>query len=558
MTVVLGISAFNHDSSVGFIQDGRLVYGSEEERFRRIKHTPLFPADAIADGLRHLDLEMKDVGHAAFFWNVNEGLPVRAWQTLRWAPGSMSNLPTLVRRWLASRSPELQLRREFGFTGKWYRINHYLSHAASVFFVSPFEEAAILVVDGAGEIATTWVGVGRGNRVEKKYETYFPHSLGFLWCAVTEYLGFHHNSDEGTVMALGVMGANRFLPAFRKMIVCREGRILLDMSYFDFHKRRRNWYGGKLEAAFGPARRPGGDLEQHHLDVATALQLRTTEIVTDLAAEALRRTAQTRLCYTGGVALNCVTNGTLSGIPGLSDLYINPPALDSGAGIGAGLYVAHHVLDMPRRSVMDRADFGPDYDENAIRGALEKAELKPEKPENLCDAVARVLAEEKIVGWFQGRMEIGPRALGHRSILASPMRAGMKDVLNNNVKHRESFRPFGPSVPVENAGEFFDVAGRSLPFMLQTVPVLPRALTLVPAALHVDGTARIQTVSRESDPLFHRLLERFGEITGVPVLVNTSFNRAGEPIVCTPADAVACFQETRIDALAIGPFLVRK
>jgi carbamoyltransferase len=558
MSVILGLKAYNHDSTAGFFRDGKLVYAAEEERFNRSKHTTGFPHHAIADGMRALEITSKDIDHVAFYWDLSAGVAKRIGQTIKWFPESLSNAPHLFKQWLRFRTVERHFRTLFGYDGPWHWVNHYLSHAAGVFFVSPFDESAILVLDGNGEIATSWVGVGRGNKIEKAYEIHYPHSLGLLWCSVTEYLGYYHNSDEGKVMALGAMGTDKYLQKFRQILKMENGRFKADLAYFDYHKTRRNWYSPYFERTFGPARKGDGELEQHHLDVATAVQMLTEEIVAAMAAHALKITGQKRLCYTGGVALNCVANRKLFDVPGLDELYINPPAFDPGAGLGSGLYVAHQILGEPRNTLMDRADFGPEYSDLLIEGALTDAGLKYEKPDDIAVATAELLAQGKVVGWFQGKMEIGPRALGFRSILADPTRAEMKDHINDKVKHREPYRPYGPMVPFEKAEQYFETGGRHLPFMLIAVPVREDARAKIPAVPHVDGTARVQTVRESENPLVHRLLNEFEKRSGAPVLINTSFNQAGEPIVCTPQDAIGCYLATKIDALVIGGFVTAK
>ncbi len=467
---------------------------------------------------------------------------------------------------------------------------HHESHAASAFFCSPFDDAAILTVDGVGEWTTTALGRGSGTGLQLTAETRFPHSLGLLYSAFTAFLGFEVNEGEYKVMGMAPYGVPRYVDQVRKVVhIHGDGSFSLDLDYFTFHYSATRTYSRKFEALFGAARpperpfftagteypsyfgpKPGNFAElardnQHYADIAASIQVVTEEIVLGLARAAHARTGSPRLCMAGGVALNSVANGRILRETPFTDLYVQPSAGDGGAALGAALHVAHAVLGQPRRFVMDHAYWGQSHPESAIQAVAAGSGLAtiPFDDENaLLDRTVDLLASGKVVGWMQGGFEWGPRALGNRSILAHPGRVDMKDVVNVKIKFREPYRPFAPSALIERAGEFFDLdtPERHLParFMLLVTPVRDGARDRLPAVTHVDGSARLQTVVASTNPRYYRLIERFGQATGLPVVLNTSFNLRGEPIVNTPAEALSTFQRSGMDGLVMGNTLVLK
>lgn len=554
---ILGLTAHMHDSAACLLSEGRVAAFAEEERFTRRKHTGEFPAEALRWCLSEGGVDLDAVEHAAFFWRPWLGLGRRAAQFVAGLPRSLAQNPSRARilgEMLAVRG---RLRREWGYRNAFHYVPHHDAHLCNAYYPSPFDSAAILSLDGNGEICTARFASGEGTRLRRIKDIHYPHSLGLLYLCVTEYLGFRENCDEGKVMGLAGHGRPRHLDFFRE--VCRlepEGGIRLDMSYFDVHLDKKRYVTERFVAALGPRRLPGAPVEERHADIAASLQARTEEAALHMARHLRQVTGSRRLCLSGGVALNSVMNGRLLREGVFEEVFIQPASGDAGCAPGAALYVHHVVLGRRERAPMENAFVGPAFDEGAARRALEEAGLEYERPPDLARRCARELAEGRILGWFQGRMEAGPRALGHRSILADPRRADMKDTLNHRVKHREGFRPFAPSVLAERCGEWFDCAHPS-PYMLLVYNVLPEKRRLVPAITHVDGTARVQTLTARENPLFHELVREFEALTGVPMVLNTSFNGPGEPIVCTPADAVRCFRETGMDLLAMGPFLAR-
>ncbi len=560
MSAVLGFNAYIHDTAAALLLDGRLAAYCEQERLDRQKHTTAFPADSIEFVLNHSGLKIGDVDDVSFYWDPMCGFATRAWQTLRRFPGSLRQLFNMqLTNFSNIRKVESYFRSRYNFRGRFHHVNHYLSHAAGAYYPSPFDDAVILIADGNGEIATTWFGVGEGHKIKMLGEVYYPHSLGLLYCTVTEYLGFRQNSDEGKVMGLSAYGSDRFLPKFREMIrVESDGQIKMDLSYFDYHAARRKWYSPKFEMAFGPCRMRGEDILEHHKDVAYACQRVCEESIIQIVEILIAKTGKRKLAFSGGIALNCVLNGKLVTEGVVDDLYVPPPAYDAGASWGSALHVHHSAGAKAERQRLPSVYMGPQYDDAQIEAALKKRGLAYERPDDIASATAGFIADGKITARFDGRLEMGPRALGHRSILADPSLPGMKDHINAQVKHREPFRPFGPSVLLEHASDLFNTGGRASPYMLETYKVADAWISKIPAVTHVDGTARIQTVSASDDPGYYNVIKSFFELTNTPCVLNTSFNVMGQPIVNTPDDAVDCFLTTGIDVLAIGPFMAVK
>lgn len=562
--LVLGLSNMR-DAAAALVSDGRIVAAAEEERFVRQKHVTALPVHAIRYCLREAGIALGDVEAIAVPWKY--------WQVGRrtWlAVTTMMRSPQLFRvkgtRSLERVSREwmelFRLRQELtqrvdSVRSRPVFLDHHLCHAASSFLVSPFERSAILVVDGASEADTTLMALGEGTQITVLDRTPLPHSLGQFYAAMTAFLGFRPDQDEYIVMGLAAAGEPTFAAALRREIVrlLPQGRFESNTRLLDFHLARVGLFVGEFVRLFGPKRQPMDEVTQRHRDLAASAQLILEETLLHLGRHLRTVTQAESLCLAGGVAYNCVANGRLRAELGFSHVYVPPAAGDSGAALGAALWWTARRGGIAARPSMP-AYLGPQFDEDACRAALARVSLVAESltDTQLCERVAAELARGRLVFWYQGRMEWGPRALGNRSLLADPRREDMRELINSKVKCREPFRPFAPSVLDERAREFFDLPAAS-PFMQFTVRVKASAKGIIPAVTHVDGTARVQTVTREMNPRFYDLLETFGRLTGVPVLLNTSFN-VQEPIVCSPDDAVRCFMRTQVDWLVLGNLLV--
>jgi len=561
---VLGFNGYVFNAAAWLFRDGEVVAAAQEERFDRKKHSGAFPVHAIRFCLDQAGIGIDDVAHVGFHWRPFHQFHRRIGQILRYLPDSLRFYDSHAGRWTDIVFVQRDLARHFPSRGgrpryRFHRVLHPVCHAASAFYLSPFERAALLTVDGSGEIASATMGFADGSRLRLHREVRFPHSLGYLYVALTHYLGFIPDSDEYKVMALASFGEPEYVDRFRKLVRPKsDGSYELDLSYFNFQRGVRDpWVSEKFIRTFGPLRKRGEPLLPRHLNLARALQTTLEDTVVRMARRLQAETGARHLCYAGGTALNSVLNTRLRNDTPFDDLFIQPAANDAGTGAGSALTIWHELLGRPRRGPLAHASLGPQYPVERCRAALEAAGLTFEElPEpELVRRAAALIADGRVVAWFQGRMEVGPRALGNRSILADPRRPEMKDVLNERVKHREPFRPFAPSVLEEHAAEWF-VTDHPSPFMLFVVPIRPERVEQIPAVAHVDGTARLQTVDRTSNPRYRRLIEAFHALTGVPLVVNTSFNVMGEPIVCAPEEAVACFRSTDIDALALGDCLV--
>lgn len=596
MTAILGISAFYHDSAAALIVDGQIVAAAQEERFTRKKHDPSFPSNAVNYCLRQSGLNESDLKYVAFYEK-----PLRKFERLletylAFAPRGFTSFRTALpiwlkeklfhRRMLKSAIPNASKAR-FVFT------DHHESHAASAFYPSPFERAAILTIDGVGEWSTTTIGSGDGHQIRVNSHLKFPHSLGLLYSAFTYYCGFKVNSGEYKLMGLAPYGKPIYSDEIlqRIMTLRADGSFRLNLDYFDYCHGLRMTSRRFHDLFGGSPRTPESPLEQRHLDLAASIQKVTEDCVLKLGRHVHAQTGLDDLVLAGGVALNCVANGRLLREGPFRRFWIQPAAGDAGGALGAALFTWHQLLEN-RRSVTQPDGqhgslLGPEFGDEAIRCDLDSFGAIYEQiaeESSMSHAIAKCLADGKIVGWFQGRMEFGPRALGARSILADPRQSRMQSILNLKIKFRESFRPFAPAVLREHAGEWFDLKPEDeSPYMLLTAPVVesrrikPSAVELhtmqsdpdlcarvnivrssIPAVTHVDYSARLQTVDRERNPRFHQLLLAFHELTGCPVVANTSFNVRGEPIVCTPQDAWRCFQATDMDVLVVGSFVMHK
>ncbi len=567
---ILGLNAFHGDASAALLSDGQLAAAVEEERFNRIKHWAGFPALAAAECLRGIDAgELAHVAISrdprAHLWRKLLRVAVRPldWRRL----SSRARNSVKVAR-LAAELDASGVAR--GGQARVHHVEHHRAHMASAFFASPFEEAAILSIDGFGDFSSVMWGVGRGNRFDIRGTVHFPHSLGLFYTAFTQFLGFPKYGDEYKMMGLSAYGEPRFQTQVANLVSCRDGQIRLDLDYFRHHSEgvEMTWEGGepalgkvysaKLPAVFGEERVRGSELTQRHCDLAASAQAVLEDRYFELLNFVQKQTGLKTVCLAGGVALNCVANGMIFERTAFRDVYVQAAAHDAGTSIGAALYVQHQVLNQPRSFVMRHVYYGPSHADSAIRRELEDAGVvwHALSQDELVDRTAREIAGGKIIGWFQGRMEFGPRALGNRSILADPRSAGMKDILNQRIKFREHFRPFCPSILAESVGEYFETDYPS-PFMVQAYRIKPAQRERIPAVTHQDGTGRLQTVEKDVNPLYWKLIRRFGDLTGVPVLINTSFNE-NEPIVNTPREALDCFLRTNMDVLVIGSFLLLK
>ena len=566
--LTLGLSNMR-DAAAALVENGRVIAAAEEERFVRSKHVTALPVHAVRYCLQAAMIRLSDVDAVAVPWKY--------WQLgrrARLAIGSMLRSPQLFRV-KGARSVERLAHewKELAFLRSYLSrridgtpcpppvfLDHHLCHAASAMLVSPFTRAAVLVVDGASEGHTTMLAQADSQQIRVLKRIALPHSLGQFYAAITAYLGFKPDHDEYIVMGLAAYGEPRFADTMRTEVlqILPGGEFRLNTNLLDFHLARQRIFSSAFVHLFGPARLPEADVTQHHQDVAASAQLVLEETLLHLARQLKKLTQEDQLCLAGGVAYNCVANSRVWREAGFHEVYVPPAAGDSGSALGAALWLTHRKGSLSEREVMGSAAWGPEFSEQTCRAALEEAGLSIERfdERTLCDKVAEEIAEGRLVFWFQGRMEWGPRALGNRSLLADPRREGMRALINAKVKLREPFRPFAPSVLEERAHEYFDLSGPS-PFMSYTAPVRASMKGAIPAVVHVDGSARVQTVDRHTNPRFRLLLESFTRLTGVPLLLNTSFN-VHEPIVCTPQEAVHCFLRTQVDWLVMGNLLAQR
>jgi carbamoyltransferase len=566
---ILGLNAFHGDASAALLVDGQLITAVEEERFNRTKHWAGFPvlaaraclAQAGGEELQHIAISRDPRAH---FWT-------KIARVLR-RPGDWGRLTSRARNTVqVARLASRLSAAGIGNPGRVmvHFVEHHRAHLASTFFASPFEEAAVVSIDGFGDFSSVMWGVGRTNQIDVRGSVQFPHSLGQFYTAFTQLLGFPKYGDEYKMMGLAAYGQPRFAPQVREVVRVQDDQVRLNLNYFVHHSEgvEMTWEGGepslgpiysrKMIEVFGPPRIPRSEIEKCHADLAASVQLVLEECYLALLNAVYERTKIKKLCLAGGVALNCVANGMIFDRTPFKDVYIQPAAHDAGTSIGAALHVCHQLLRRPRSFVMRHVYYGPEYGDGEIERVLSAGGLKYQRLEDeLIDCIARAIANGRIAGWFQGRMEFGPRALGNRSILADPRLNDMKEVLNARIKFREPFRPFCPSVIAENIGDYFETNYPS-PFMVQAYKIKPQQRNRIPAVVHEDGTGRLQTVERDVNPRYWKLLKRFGELTGVPILLNTSFNE-NEPIVNTPAEALDCFLRTNMDVLAMGSFLLLK
>jgi carbamoyltransferase len=558
---VLGLTTMG-EAAAALLWNGELIHAAEEERFSRKKHHVGFPFEAISSCLAHAGIALADVDHIAHYWRpwmlghrIGHTIPILLKSPQLFQARARRGAQQLgghYRRMFQLRSI---LTEAFGKnSGALHYVEHHLGHAASAYYASPFERAAILTLDGAGESTTTMLSLGEGNRIRVLERVKLPHSLGQFYSAATNFLGFNmFEGDEYKVMGMAAYGEPRFESFLRENVLRTNGGagFKLDISYLDHHLAKHHIYTEKIQEVFGPPRRPDEEIVERHYDVAASVQRALEETVLHLVRELARMTGEKRLCLAGGVALNSVMNGRILRESPFEEIFIQPAANDAGGALGSALYVQHHRFNEPRRYRMANAYLGPSFSPERCRSAVRAAGLDFAEPDRrtLPSLAAKALASGKILAWFQGRMEWGPRALGHRSFLADPRNPRMKEILNDRIKLREPFRPFAPSMLEEAAPRYFG-SSLSSPYMLLVAPVVPERRAEIPAVVHVDGTARPQTVSREEEPLYWELIHEFDKETGVPVVLNTSFN-IQEPIVCTPEEAVATFLKSNVDSLVL-------
>jgi len=588
MTNILGISAFYHDSAACLVKDGEIMYAAQEERFTRRKHDPEFPANAIRSCLEQMGLQPKDLDLLAFYDKPFVKFERLLFTYLAYAPIGIQSFLQAMPLWLKRKLWLKSLIQEalVGYHGKIIFPEHHYSHAASCFYPSPFEQAAFLTMDGVGEWTTTSYGYGQGRDLKILAEIKFPHSLGLLYSAFTYFCGFRVNSGEYKLMGLAPYGEPKYAELIKQELIDikDDGSFRLNLKYFNYMVGLTMTNQKFANLFNGPRRKPEQQITEREMDLARSVQVVTEEIMLKLANTVYQKTGIKNLCLAGGVALNCVGNGRILREGPFDEIWIQPAAGDAGGALGAALYGWHRYLNQPREPIEERDRqkatlLGPAFSESEIEAALKKfsAPALRLSEDELIKKSAQLIAEGKVVGWFQGKMEFGPRALGSRSILADARKSEMQKIMNLKIKYRESFRPFAPSVILEDTPEYFELA-RESPYMLLTAyvrpekrhPVRPEDEKLkgleklkversgIPAITHIDYSARLQTIKAQDNPTYYKLIQEFKKLTGCPVVINTSFNIRGEPIVCTPEDAYKCFMRTEMDFLSLGPYLLDK
>jgi carbamoyltransferase len=575
---ILGINAFHGDSSACIVSDGQLIAAAEEERFRRIKHWAGFPSEAIRYCLAQAGVPLSQLDHVA----VNQDSSANQLKKVSYVLTQRPDLGLVLGR-LKNRHARMAVPEHFArsftdgvFRGEFHAIEHHIAHLSSAFHVSPFEEAVVVSVDGFGDFASAGWGVGRGAGISVDGRVYFPHSLGIFYQALTQYLGFPHYGDEYKVMGLAPYGEPRHLGAMRQIVkILPDGKYALDLTYFRHHREQVSYqwtegepdvgdlYSDALDELLGPRRRPDEALEGRHRDIARSVQAMYEEAFFNLIGFLQARTGLTDLALAGGCAANSVANGKVRRMTPFRRIYVQSAAGDAGGAIGAA-FTVWHKLGGRRSFYMDHAYWGPGFDASDFTAFLATRAsdiaaagckvVQVESEDDLCRRTATAVAEGKVVGWFQGRMEWGPRALGNRSIVCDPRRADMKQILNAKIKRRESFRPFAPSVLDTAVAEWFE-EDDAVPFMMQVFQIREQKRSQIPAVTHVDGSGRLQTVYRHTNPLYYALIEAFRDLTQVPMVLNTSFNE-NEPVVCRPEEALDCFLRTKMDLLVLGNFMI--
>jgi carbamoyltransferase len=572
---ILGINAYHGDASAAIVRDGQLIAAVEEERFNRKKHCAGFPAAAVRYCLQAANISVDELDHVGISRDPSAHLHKKILFSITRLP----NLSGLIAARLANAAKVHDLREELAraldvppqFRAKIHKVEHHRAHMASCFLVSPFDRAAILSIDGFGDFISTMWGVGENDHMDVLGQIEYPHSAGIVYTATSQYLGFPKYGDEGKVMGLAPYGRPRYLEQFRDIIRTDNGAgFKLNLDYFkhDSEGVDMTWEDGsptigrifsdKFIDTFGPARLAGEPLTSLQEDIAASLQARLEEVGFHILNQLHQQTKTDRLCLAGGVAYNSVMNGKILLNTPFREVFVQPAAGDSGTALGVCYYIHNVLLQQPRSFVMEHAYTGPEFTNGQIDGVVRRSDFEWRELSDLelTQAAAQAVADGKIVGWFQGRMEFGPRALGNRSIVVDPRRAEMKDILNARIKKREPFRPFAPSILEERVGDYFEQTHPS-PAMLMVYQVKQDKRSVIPAVTHVDGSGRLQTVARSTNPRYHQLISDFERLTGVPVVLNTSFNE-DEPIVCTPEEALNCFRRTRMDVLFLGNYMLQR
>ena len=583
---ILGLNAYHGDSSACLVVDGKLIAAVEEERFRRIKHWAGFPIESIKYCLKSQNISIDQIDHVAINRNTTANLFKKALFAFAKRPSlkhindrlknasKIGDIKAALCEGLGIKSEELKVQT--------HNVEHHIAHLGSAFYVSPFQNASVVSVDGFGDFVGTMWGTGEANNIVVKHRTFFPHSLGLFYHAFTQYLGFPQYGDEYKVMGMSAYGEPSYMTEMNEVIKIdsnKNGSLFeLDLDYFIHHLEgvAMTWQNGepkmgqvfstKLEKLFGSVRKPDAEIEQRHLDIAASLQKKYEEVFFYILNHVYDQTQNPNLALAGGCAMNSLANGKIFANTPFKEVFIQPAAGDAGGAVGAAYHVYNQVLGNPRVFVFEKSYLGPEYSDDEVNDALviRSEELKQENStiehisaiETLCKKTAEKVAEGKVIGWFQGRMEWGSRALGNRSIVCDPRRKDMKDILNLKIKRRESFRPFAPSIHLEAVGEYFEI-GYPDPFMLKVYPIKLDKQSVIPAVTHVDGSGRLQTVRKEDNPRYWRLIDEFRQITGVPVVLNTSFNE-NEPIVCKPVEALDCFLRTKMDILVMGNWYIER
>ncbi|MFO0592382.1 MAG: carbamoyltransferase C-terminal domain-containing protein [Polyangiaceae bacterium] len=574
--IVLGINAYHGDASAAILVDGELKGAVEEERFERVKHWAGFPKRSVEYCLEAAGARLEDVDHIAIGRNTRAHLLDKIMYVMKKRP-SVDFIKDRAANMLKVRKPKNELALALGvdpsrLRAKQHNVEHHRSHQASAYFASGYDESAVISVDGFGDFVGAMWAIGQGNKMNPIKRVGFPHSLGLFYSGMTQYLGFPRFGDEYKVMGMSAYGQpdEKLMAKMRQVVrLTDDGGFELGLEYFQHHSKgiAMTWVGepkydrifsDKMIELFGPVRQKGEPVDDRILAIAACVQKRYEEAYFHMLSTASRLTGSRNVCVAGGCGQNSLANGKVLLRGQFDDIFVQPASYDAGTALGAALYTHYHELDNPRKWKMEHSYWGPGYSDQQIEQMLkeEKAEYKVLPDEEMFKVVARSIADGGIIGWFQGRLEWGARALGHRSILANPLRPDMKDILNLRIKKRESFRPFAPAILAEAVGDYFEQT-KPDPFMVKVYKIKPEKRAAIPAVTHVDGTGRLQTVTREEEPKYYGVIKAFGEITGVPILINTSFNE-NEPIVCTPKQAYDCFKRTRMDMLVLGNCVLTK
>ncbi len=560
---ILGLNAYAYDASAALIKDGKVIAAAAQERFDRKKHSQDFPYEAIQFCLQQAKISPTEIDHIAISNNPKLRNNKKIKHVLKYLPKSLGVFKNRTQKRKKTLEFHKQLK-SLNPKAKIHFIDHHLTHVAGTYYPSPYKEAAIFSYDALGDFVCSMMGYGKQNKIKIHTLNYFPHSLGYVYSAVTQFLGFRPNNGEYKVMGLADLGKPIYASLFRKIMKYNNGKYTVDTSYFLYHVKGSAWtgkqpklYSKKLSKALGKPRKPETEMLQRHADIAASLQLVFEEITCKLLNYLHKKSPSDNLVIGGGCALNCVVNGKITKKTPFKNIYIMPAAGDDGTSIGAALLVYHAKLKQTKRHEIDNVYFGPEYTEEEIKKAISQFPVKATKQKDICKTTAKLLTKKNVIGWFQGRMEFGPRALGNRSIIADPRPKEMQDILNKKVKHRESFRPFAPTILEENVQEYFETTEKKLPFMLFVHKA--KKIKEIPTVVHGQKhTGRVQSINKKQNKKYYTLIKEFEKLTKCPVIVNTSFNIRGEPIVCTPQDAIRCFIGTGIDYLILGDYLVEK